>query len=93
MKNKIDALTMGAMAFAGFAVLYVLSNRKQSSTGNPDADAAYGAMTTQRQEVGAYLGMNLDFMNGGLGLLPSTSKTTTVGSYGLQAPAGGFWAI
>lgn len=88
---KIDALTGGAIAFAAFAAWYVLKPAKRT-TGSPAADQVYNLMSTQRHEVGGALGSNLQYMGGGLGLLPSSVKTST-SSYGLQAPNTGFWAI
>lgn len=88
---KIDAMTGGAIAFAAFAAWYVLKPAKRT-TGSAAADTVYNLMSTQRHEVGGALGSNLDYMNGGFGLLPKSS-TTTQSSYGLQAPNTGFWAI
>lgn len=89
---KIDGLTAGAIAFAGFAAWYVLKPAGKKSTGSAAADQVYSQMTTQRQEVGNAIGKNLDFMGGGLGLLPGSVRTSG-NSLGLQGPNTGFWAI
>lgn len=89
--NKIDGLTAGAIAFAGFAAWYVLRPAGKQSTGSAAADQVYGQMTTQRKEVGAALGSNLDYMGGALGLLPGSMSGGS--GLGLKGPNTGFWAI
>lgn len=77
--TKIDGLTMGAIAFAGFAAWYVLRNRSAAATttGNRNTDTLYALMGSQRQAVGNATGMNLSSMGGALGL---------------QGPISGFWS-
>jgi len=90
--NKIDGLTAGAIAFAAFATWYVvLKPAGKKSTGSAAADQVYGQMTTQRHEVGAALGSNLDYMGGALGLLPGSMSGGS--GLGFKGPNTGFWAI
>lgn len=87
---KIDGLTAGAIAFAGFAAWYVLKPAGKATTGSAAADQVYNLMTTQRHEVGGALGSNLDYVGGGLRLVPGSVRTT---GGGLKAPNTGFWAV
>lgn len=89
---KIDGMTAGAIAFAGFAAWYVLRPAGKATTGSAAADQVYSLMTTQRHQVGGALGSNLDALGGGMGLMPGSLRTAGT-SYGLQAPNAGFWAV
>jgi hypothetical protein len=72
---KIDALTGGAIAFAGFAAWYVL-RKPTTDTGNANVNTLFTMNKSQRDEVGGALAQNTAAVNQSLGLKP---------------PASGFW--
>lgn len=58
---KVDALTLGAVAFAGFAAYQFLKKPAQAGT-TGDAGAVYGMLSGQRQLVGGALTQNTDYL-------------------------------
>lgn len=59
---KVDLMTAGAVAFAGFAAWYALrkSGTLPSLTGAQQT--AYGMSTAQRQQSGAAIGQNTSYL-------------------------------
>lgn len=58
---KIDTLTAGAIAFAGFAAWYVL--KKPAAAPATAAGTAFGMAADQRAQVGAATSQNLDWID------------------------------
>lgn len=60
---KIDAMSAGALAFAAFAAyVYLKPNPKAPATAA--SGAALGMLSDQRQQVGAALWQNADYLKG-----------------------------
>lgn len=83
---KIDALTVGAVAFAGFAA-YQFLKRPATIAGAPnDASQVYGMLTGQRQQVGGAVKQNTDYLAGWntFALWNKDAPTGEGGFYGLK---------
>lgn len=59
---KVDALTLGAVAFAGFAA-YQFLKKPATSASMSEAGQVYGMLGTQRQMVGGALPQNTDYLS------------------------------
>lgn len=61
---KIDTLTAGSIAFAGFALWYVFKPKTAAagSAASNDAASLYGTATAQRRAVGGALPQNTAYL-------------------------------
>ncbi len=90
---KLDAITIGAGAFAAFAAYAYMKTSKASTTpAKTGAAVAFDSATSQRQQVGAATAQNLDYLgytnDAYMPNLPGMG-----GGQGLYTPSKGFWAI
>lgn len=83
--NKIDAMSVAAVAFAAFAAWAYLKPKATSTQSG--TDAAYDAAVTQRREVGAAVYQNLAGLpTDGLGMAWDFSQYQPL-------PAGGYFDL
>ena len=85
---KFDALTVGALAFAGFAA-YAYLGRNKGTTVSGGAGQVYDMLGNQRKDVGAALSQNTQQL---AGLTNWTTWANDKNRYGLATGSGG-WGL
>lgn len=88
---KLDALTIGAGAFAAFAAYAYLKTTKPA-TGQSAAAVVFGTAKDQRKQVGAATSQNYDLF-GYKNESYQPNLAGMGGGQGLYSPSSGFWSI